>query len=223
MNSASKQTFLFLTLCGTLLLPLSSHAGIKCWTNKEGIRECGNMVPPEYAQQESRTINERGITTGVTDRAKTSEELKKERERLAEEERQKAEEAQRQAEEEQRRKEQAAYDRVLLATFLTEDDIIRSRDRKLSVIDATIELTRTTRDKLQEKLEKEEAHAARYKNANKPVPENIQKELISLNKQIDDKESYIASKVKERIELTDKYAADLARFQELKAEGRTLR
>ena len=34
-----------------LALPPMAGAGIKCWTNNDGVRECGNAVPPEYAQQ----------------------------------------------------------------------------------------------------------------------------------------------------------------------------
>ena len=68
-----KTTFTTLSLLA-LLLPFHAHA-FKCWTNNEGVRECGNVVPPEYAQQKTRTINERGITTEVKERAKTKEEL----------------------------------------------------------------------------------------------------------------------------------------------------
>ena len=60
-----------------LLMTLStpSHAGFQCWTNSEGVRECGNVVPPEYSQKETRTYNEQGVNTGVKNRALTREEL----------------------------------------------------------------------------------------------------------------------------------------------------
>jgi hypothetical protein len=202
--------------CSALALPLGAQAGIKCWTNSDGVRECGNMVPPEYAQKETRTLNDEGITTEVKARAKTPEELAAERARLEEEKR-------RQAEEEQRRREQQAYDRVLLSTFLSKEDILRSRDRKLSAIDATIEITRITIDKLNEKLNKEKGRAANLERQGKPIPESLQQDIASLQNQIGDKESYIASKEREKQQLIDKYAADLKRFLELKADGRTLR
>jgi hypothetical protein len=216
MNKANHPLLLSLLFCSTLTVPLSSHAGIKCWTNKEGIRECGNMIPPEYAQQESRTLNERGMTIDVKQRAKTQEELEAERLRHAEEKR-------RQAEEEQRRKEQQTYDRVLLSTFLSEEDIVRSRDRKVSAIDATIEVTHITIDKLQEKLGKEKGRAANLERQGKPIQKGLQRDMESLQKQINNKQSYIASKEREKQQLIDKYASDLERFRELKAEGRTLR
>jgi chromosome segregation ATPase len=223
MNKADTPLLLSMVFCTTLAWPLSSQADIKCWTNRDGVRECGNMVPPEYAQQESRTINERGITTDVKERAPTKEELEEQR-RQQEAERQRLEEEKRQqALEEQRRKERENYDRVLLSTFLSEEEILNSRDRKLSAIDATIEITRITIDKLQDNLDKEKGRAANLERQGKPIPERRQEDIDSLQKQIDEKKSYIASKEREKQELTDKYAADLERFRELKAEGRHLR
>lgn len=65
-----------------LLYAQSGLAAIKCWTNNEGYRECGNSVPPEYAQKETRTLNQRGVTTEVRQRAKSREEvLREQRER----------------------------------------------------------------------------------------------------------------------------------------------
>ena len=223
MKSANKSLLLSLVFSGALALPLASEAGIKCWTNRDGVRECGNAVPPEYAQQETRTINKRGITTDISERAPTKEELE-EQERQKEAEQLRLEEEERQlALEEQRRKQQETYDRVLLSTFLNEEEILRSRDRKLVAIDATLELTRITVDKLQEKLEAEKARAANYERQGKTLPERTQEDIDSLQKQIDDKQNYIVSKEKEKQELLDKYEADMVRFRELKASGRKLR
>lgn len=219
MKSTHKSLLLSLALSGALALPLASEAAIKCWTNKDGVRECGNAVPPEYAQQETRTINKRGITTDITERAPTREELE-EQERKQEAERLRLEEEQRQlALKEQRRKEQTAYDRMLISTYLNEEEILRSRDRKLVSIDAMIELTRITIEKLQDKLNSEKAHAANLERQGRALPERTQEDIESLQKQIEGKQSYIASKENERQALLDKYEADMARFRELKANA----
>ena len=52
-----------------------SAASIKCWTNEEGVRACGTVVPPEYAQQEHEEINKQGIVVNVQERAKTEAEI----------------------------------------------------------------------------------------------------------------------------------------------------
>ncbi len=193
-----------------LLLLSAPHPAwaFKCWTNKEGVRECGNVVPPEYAQQETRTYSGRGVQTEVKQRAQTKEEL-------AEEQRRKQEEQQRIAEEKKRRAAQAAKDRVLLMTFTSENDIISSRDRKLNAIDATIEITNVTIDKLKEKLGQRQKRAANLERAGKPIPEDLSKEMASLKKQIADKQNYIAAKRKNQDELRAKYDADLKRYREI--------
>lgn len=205
---------LFTLGCG-LALPFSAQAAFKCWTNKDGVRECGNAVPPEYAQQKSETMDERGLTIDVQERAKTEEELAQERKK-AEEERQ------RKAEEEKRRKEQEAYDRVLLSTFLSEKEIIDARDRKLAAIDGSIEITRITIDKLKDDLAHERKRAANLERKGKTIPENVKESIESMERQIEDKESYIQSREDEKQKLREKYARDLERFRELKANGRRL-
>ncbi len=205
-----------LGLAAALLFSATVEARIVCWTNNEGIRECGNAVPPEYAQKETRTLNKRGMTTDVRERAKTPEELAAERAKQEEEERLAAEQAAREREQQRR-------DRVLLSTYLTEADIIRSRDRQSSSIDATIEITHISMDKLQQRLDAEKKKAARYERVGKPLPEALQSEIASLQSQIDDKQGFIERKEQEKQRLHEKYQADIARFRELKADGARLR
>lgn len=216
MESAKKSLFFALFLSSALALPFTTEAGIKCWTNRDGVRECGNAVPPEYAQQETRTINKQGMTTEITERALTKEELEQ-REQNADADQLRLEEEKRQLErEEQRIKDQQNHDRVLLATFLNEEEILRSRDRKLLAIDANLELTHITIEKLQVKLEAEKARVANLERQGKPIPERTQEDIDSLQKQIDDKQRYQDSKSKERQALIEQYEADIARFRELK-------
>lgn len=220
MKSSNKSFLFTLFLSSAVALPLTCEAEIKCWTNRDGVRECGNAVPPEYAQQETRTVNKEGFTTEVKERAPTKEELEA-REQQADAERRRIEEEKRQqAVEKQRIKEQQNNDRVLLATFLNEEEILRSRDRKLLAIDANLELTRITIDKLKGKLEAEQARVANLERQGKPIPERNQEDINNLQKQIGDKQRYHDSKVEERQALIDEYEAYLARFRELKGGGR---
>jgi hypothetical protein len=207
---------LTLALAGTLLLAGTAQAKIVCWTNSDGVRECGNAVPPEYAQQETRTLDNRGITTEIKERARTPEELAAERTRRAEEERLAAEE-------EKRHQAQEAHDQVLLSTYLNEEDILRSRERQSSAINATIEVTRAAVGKLQEKLNDERKRAASFERQGRPLPERLQEDIDSLQEQIDAKNSYTLLKEQEKSLLHEKYEADMVRFRELKANGARLR
>ena len=53
--------YLCLTLF-VLVLPSQAHGRIKCWTNSEGVRECGNTIPPEYAQKSHEEVSEQGVS-----------------------------------------------------------------------------------------------------------------------------------------------------------------
>lgn len=204
---APRLSALFVAL--SLALPGSAFAAIKCWTNKDGVRECGNVVPPEYAQQETRTVNPRGITVEVRERAKTAEELEQERAAKEEEERSVAEE-------QKRRQEQAAYDRMLLSTFTTEQELLASRDRATGAIDATIEITNATITSLNRKMDELKRRAAGLERAGNPIPADLKDDMASLEKQIDDKKDYIDSKKQEKEQLLQKYENDARRFRELK-------
>ncbi len=187
----------------------STQAAIKCWTNHQGVRECGNAVPPEYAQQETRTINERGMTLDVQERARSAKEL------AAEEESRRQEEAAA-SEEQRRREEQVRNDRVLLATFASEQDIIRARDRQLSALEGMVEYTQLSIGKLETRLGDFQKRAEKLQGAGKAVPKNLQDDIGSLQKQLESKRSYVVSKQEEITTLRVKYDQDLQRFRELK-------
>ncbi len=200
------------TACALLSLVAANPAAaaFKCWTNADGVRECGNAVPPEYAQQGSRTINERGMTIDVQERAKTEEELARERAEIEAREAAEAE-AKRLQEESER------HDRVLLATFTSEKELLASRDRKLASIQATIEVTQATMDNLSASMNTYRRKAADLERVGKPVPEDLLQDIASLQQQLDDKAVYIANREREVAELKDQYQSDLLRFRELKA------
>lgn len=196
-----------------LLYAQSGVAAIKCWTNNEGYRECGNIVPPEYAQKETRTLNKRGLTTEVKQRAKSREEVLQERQERSE--REKAE-----TEAKQKREVQAASDRVLLSTFLTPEDIIAARDRKIAVFDGYLELSQITMKNLREKLEYEQSKVADSERLGKKISKAAIAEIKSLRKQIAAKEAFISQKELEKAQLTEKYDADHKRFTELMKKRR---
>lgn len=210
MISIGRKTLLVAAILLGLSVPHASIAAFKCWTNKQGVRECGNSVPPEYSQQRTTTKNDRGMTVKVQDRAKSKQEVEKERKLREEEEK-------RLAEEKRLREEQARKDRVLLATFTTEQDIIDSRDRKLSAIEALIEVTEASAAKLEEKLDLERKRAAGIERRGKELPPHMKEDMTALEQQIARKRAYVATKHQEQEQLKSKYEADLTRYRELKS------
>lgn len=197
-------------VAGLIGLGISTSAGaeIKCWTNSEGVRECGNKVPPEYAQQGHKEISEQGIVIDEKERALTDEEI-------AERERQAAMEAERQRMlEEQRRQ-----DKILLQTFSSEDDIITARDDKISAMEAQIKLTESRIDKLCTDLDKLKEQAAAKERAGNELPAELLEDIRSLRRQIQSNEEFITEIRADQERIKKKADADLKRFRELKRGG----
>ena len=178
---------------------------IKCWTNKEGVKECGNIVPPEYSQQETTQINKAGIVTGKSERAKTAEEIAKEKA-----------ETEQKAASEKAAADQAAKDRVLLETYNSEDDMVMARDGKIADIDSQIKITQNYIEKLKEDLNTRISQAADLERRGEKPNEKLQADIESVRGQIKKNEDFIASKKEEQDMIHKKFDTDIARYHDLK-------
>lgn len=202
----------FLSLAGSIILlsylasvPAVMAGSIKCWTNKDGVRECGYSVPPEYSQQRIDILNERGIKIDVKEAAKTKEQLEEDA-RLA-----KIKQEELQLQEEARLR-----DTILLNSFTTERDIKISYDDKIEVVNGIVEITNSSTRILQQKLQAVEKKAANYERAGETTPEDVLNQINSLKRQLKDNDKFIAQKEGEIKVLKQNYEADLKRFRELK-------
>jgi hypothetical protein len=186
----------------------SLQAQIKCWTNNEGVRECGTYVPPEFAQKGHEELSKHGTVAKKQERAKTEEEL-------AEKKRQnelKAEEM-RQLVVKQR------HDKILLATFTNTEDIELARDSKISAIESSISLANKRNERMQDDMDKMVEKAAAAESSAKDLPEGLLKDIDSLQRQIKNNDEFITSKRAEQESVMQAYAKDIARFNELKSDG----
>jgi len=192
----------------SLPIGLSSPAvaGIKCWENDQGVTECGNVVPPEYAQKGHQVKSASGITVEEQERAKTEEEL--ERLRRQEEERK---------ERERIAREKAERDRVLLATFTTESDLLLAKEDKLEAIDARIRQTQGVIEKLETTRDRMQAEAAQQERSGKSVSEELRRDIAEVQRQIEQNRQFIANREAEKREISASFDEDLRRYRELKA------
>ena len=195
-----KTAFGWLLLAGLLFLNATATAGsrIKCWVNKDGVRECGQIVPPEYAQQRIEIINERGIVVEVIEAAKSREQLAKE------------------AAERRRLAEQKRRDEILLNTFTTERDIELARKSRIQAIESIIAITNSNTRSLKSNLTRIQKRAADFERAGEEPPKELFEEMESLKRQIKDNEEFVAKKQRDIIDLEKRFDADLKRFRELK-------
>lgn len=195
------------TLAILLLASSTAQAGnIKCWTNNEGVRECGNVVPPEYAQKGHEVLNQQGVTIDKVERAPTPEELAEAKRRAAI-----------QAREDQLRKEQENRDRVLLHTFSNEDEMIMARNGKITALQTEIRLTRKSMANTQERLDKLRKRAANLERAGKPVPQKLAKDIELAQQQVDEYRTFITTKEKEAKRINAQFDADMERYKLLKS------
>jgi hypothetical protein len=142
------------TVAVLLLLPVADLSAEKRssklyrWVDKDGIVFYGDSIPAEYSDLERQIVNDHGITVDVM-RAKRTEED------IAEENRQ---EELRLARELQRRQ-----DHALLATYLSVDEIILHRDRRVELFQAQSRVTELYLSNLKRRLEKLQVEASGYR------------------------------------------------------------
>jgi hypothetical protein len=187
----------------------AASAKIVCWKNNEGVRECGNAVPPEFAQQSVERKSSMGLTLEKTDRARTAEEIERERaerERLASEK----------AEQERVAAEQARHDAVLLQTFTTEEDLKLAHDGKVAAIDSRIKHSEQIVERLEQSRTELQGDAASLERGGKKVPDELHKQITDVQSQIDKSLGEIERRKDERVLLQERFRADLARYRELK-------
>lgn len=214
-NNTDRGTLMSMNSKAFLSLPLiillqgggapSAEAVIKCWTNNDGVRECGDRLPPEYAQKGHQELSEQGMIIEEQKAVKTRAELEQEARR-----------AERLAEEKREREARARADRVLLATFSTVEDIEIVRDERLGAIEASIKLARKRTETIQMDLDKRTQAAAESERAGKAPNDALLKDIESLRRQIKNNNDYIDEKKREQEETRLEYAANIERFKELK-------
>jgi hypothetical protein len=196
-------------MLSTLMLgsiSLTSHAAIKCWTNKDGVKECGDKVPPEYSQQGHQELSKQGMIKEEQKRALTNEELEIE-----------AKQAAAKAEEKRKQEQQAKEDMILLETFSSVEDIELVRNERLKAIDSSIKLAEKRTETIQSDLDKRIQAAADAERSGKAPNEALLKDIESLRRQIKNNNDYIAEKRKEHEDTGKEYAGNIERFKKLKS------
>lgn len=194
---------------GLVVLSSSAQARIKCWENSEGVRECGEKVPPEYAQKGHKEISSQGITVDESARAKTEEELAEEK-RLA---------AIQQAED-AKQAEIDTQNKILLDTYSNTDDIQLTSDGKLVALESNINLAIKRNKKIQPNLDKLTAAAAAAELAGKQPSEDLLEDIESLNRQIKNNDQYIADTRLGQEAIKKEYAEKIERFLQLTGKSK---
>jgi len=201
--SRTMRALFFLLL--SLMLGQPSLAGFYKWVDEEGNVHYSDKIPPSAVRNPHAKLDERGLVIERKERAKTPEEIAREAElkRLREEQQRMLEE-------------QKARDKVLLNTFRSEDDILLARDGKLATYNAQIRIAYTNIERLKKWLETQKKKAAALERKGRKLPGKLLKEIENTRLQIKSNYESILRQERDKETIRRKYAADLARFRELK-------
>ena len=197
-----------------LVLALAASAALACsvaaaaertiqrWVDENGVVHYGDAPPPEAVRTDRTVLNEHGVPVGRIPRQMTPDE---------------AAAAQKQREEEARRK---AQDSFLLTTYTRAADIERARAEQLGLIDAQIELARSSiiaSDQRIETLKKRMSNFKPYSsNPNaRRLPDTLAGEVIQALGERRSVGETLARHEARREELRAKFDADIARYREL--------
>jgi len=191
-----KTTRLLLLIC-LIQNPIFSKATIKCWHNENGIRECGDRIPPKYAQGPSEEFSDSGVLLKRNSKAKELNQI----------------------DQDQRKANQKKADKLLLNMFSNVNEINAARDKKINQIDQEIKLIETRLRKLVENQNKIEAVMNNSSAINKERAKRLNNDMLSTKRQILQSNQFIEEKKAERKLILDKYAKDSKRFIKLRSKS----
>lgn len=195
------------------LAALPAHAEkLYKWVDDKGVTHYGDAVPAEHSRLERKVLNEQGVAVKVLPREKTDDEIAAEAQQAAQKEAERQEELA-----------QAERDRILLDTYLSIDEIIALRDRRVLALEAQIGVTRHYLKNLQAKWEDLEKEARRYNfpfredSELPPLPDDIAQHLIFTEKAMAEHMQTVRALKIEQKNIRDEFERDMERFRELTA------
>lgn len=186
---------LVLVLC-IAMSPIYIKANIKCWNNEEGIRECGDRIPPKYAQGASEEFSDNGILLKRNPKAKQMNQINQD----------------------QQKADRKKADKLLLNMFSNVSEIDSARDKKINQIDQEIKLIETRLEKLIENQSKIKAVLEGSNSKNLERIKILKNDMLSTKIQIEQSNQFIREKETERKLILHKYAEDYERFIKLNTE-----
>ena len=202
---------IFLGLAALLLglTQVSAQQTLYRWVDEDGLVHYGDHVPPVYANQDREILNGHGVAVRRVEGAATDEE-RAERARLTALD--EAEAAAAQA--------RLRHDRVLLDTYLSVEEIERLRDQRLELLEAQVLVTEQYLTNLTQRLIQLQQNASRFKpysqepNA-RDIPENLALDITQTGDSITLYEETLGRTRSRVTTLTEAFARDIQRFQEL--------
>lgn len=176
------------------------------WEDEHGQLHYGDSIPPEYAEQPKERLNDQGVAVEAIEGKKTAEQL-------AEEERQKKIAV--------AQKLQDQKDSALLATYLSVEEIVMHRDRRVELFQAQARVTELYLRNLQRRLETLRKEAANFQPYSKDggapmidpdLADDLQETKETIARHIGNLQKYKADEK----QIIDEFDEAIERFKRLK-------
>jgi hypothetical protein len=199
-----------ITSMSLLLMSLGTPAAetqkLYRWVDREGIVHYGDSIPAEYADIERQVINDHGITVDVLRGKKSAEEIAEEK---------------RQEELRVKLELQRRADVALLATYLSIDEIIMHRDRRVELFQAQARVTELYLRNLQRRLEELQTEASGFRPYSEDedapmIDPDLVKEMTTTKEAIARHERNLQKFQTDEQNIVARFDGDIDRFKALK-------
>ncbi len=198
-----------LTLTLLLLGPLASGATetrVFKWVDKDGMVHYGDTIPARYAELPKEVLNDHGVTIANLEGKKSAEQIEADR---IENERRITVDLQKRA------------DRALLATYLSIEEILMHRDRRIELFQAQSRVTELYLSNLERRLETLRADASNFKpysqNPDAPmIDDNLAENLRSTKVTIARHQRNLKKFEADEQQIIARFDGDVSRFKILK-------
>ncbi len=192
-----------------LALPLAASAQdarVFRWVDEDGIIHYGDSIPAKYAELPKQVLNEHGVAVEELEGKKTPEQIEAER---IENEKRVAIQMRKRA------------DQALLATYLTVDEILMHRDRRVELFQAQSRVTELYLSNLSRRMENIRQDAARYspysEDPDAPmIPEDLAEDLKKTKDTIERHQRNLKKFLADEQQIIARFAGDISRFKVLK-------
>jgi hypothetical protein len=196
---------IYLIIMPVLFMASTAHAEFYRWVDDNGTIHYSDSLPPTEAQREQNLLNETGRVVKTIPAPKTLGELEEDK-RLAKLE----------AEKKQKIEQAELRDRVLLAMYLTVEDIELVRDERIETVESAIKITQRRKRKFTKKLEELNSSEQRFNANGQSAPPWLTKSRKHYQEQLENVEDILAIKEKEKLVIKKRFAGDINRYLELK-------
>lgn len=202
-------------LCATvavlMLLPLAASATEKAqklyrWVDRDGVVHYGDSIPAQAADLEREVVNDHGITVDVMRAKRTEEEIAEEK---------------RQEELREKRELQRRQDQALLATYLSVDEILLHRDRRVELFQAQARVTELYLSNLKRRLDSLEEEASRYRPYSddpdaEMIDPDLAADLVTTKETIERHQANLQRFHEDEQNIVARFDGDINRFKKLK-------